>query len=163
MDLEVGFHLVEHAEWKRRWTGPGCSEATGYRPVGKTATGVVEWERVDEVSVVDEGASPGARVTLIKRADHTRKEATPVAPSLTESIAKALAPAADDDRLTRDHKRIAKAALDEGITTAERVVAETALEGIARTIHKRDGVSLEQAYVRALSDPANADLVNLLD
>lgn len=142
------------------WTGPGCSEATGYHPVGKTAAGVVQWERIDEVSVVDKGASPGAEVLITKRAGSAPEEKEVEVTSISEAITKALVPdASDTDREATD-KALVRKQLETGALKADQFGAELALESHAATLRKSNpDLSAEQAFVKAMDQ--HPDLARL--
>lgn len=147
---------------------------------------LLKLDRIDEVSLVDASANPLAKVLIMKRGSndpasqladlnrrvdalsktapvaHQLKEAATMAPSISETILKSLQPDVTDSDRVRLDKAVTKMALASGHTSVEKVSAELALEGLARTIQKRDGCSFEAGYVKALDDPSNRDLVRLL-
>lgn len=115
----------------------------------KKGTTLLQLEMIDEVSIVDKGANPGARVMFTKMEESMS--------SLTEAVAKALVQNDGDTDNERANKALVRKQLESGKLTVEQVAAEMSIEARAREIVKRDGGSYEQAYVRAMDeDPAAA-------
>lgn len=115
-----------------------------------------------DVSTVDKGANPGAKILITKR-DDSREGGGNMA-DLATTIRKALIDEVDDSEKERSRKACVRKALADGLVTPERVGAELALESLAKSRIATDRTrSFEQHYVDVLRDPANRDLVRLLE
>jgi hypothetical protein len=106
--------------------------------------------KLSEISGVPTPAQEGALVLIEKS-----KEDKSMPPSLSETIAKALAPDAADSRRERENKAILKAGLESGAVSAEAVSAELVIVAKAKALAKAaadrgEVLSVEAATLRVL-------------
>jgi hypothetical protein len=136
---------------ERLWSGEGCADNPEFELVKRSSDGVPLYRKVKiakRARALAEGGGD-ADMGLV---------------ALEKAITKALDEMGDDDA----EVALIKAQLRARTITPARVAAEMMIEGKAAEIRKGaiargEQISPEQAYVRAIEDPANAALVRALD